>query len=146
MEALDNLTKILEEYLVKKAPALPANIKSLLVQWAPWVALVAVVLGVPGVLAFFGLGAMLYTSPYGGYMVAHSLTYTLAIVVLVVSLVVRGLSVPGLMKRTKSGWNLLYYSTLISAGYSLLAFDFVGLIVGTLVSLYLVFQVKESYK
>ena len=54
---LKQLEDLLSEYLVKKAPALPANIKEAIVNFAPWVTLVVLILTLPVVLAVFGLGA-----------------------------------------------------------------------------------------
>ena len=54
----DQLDKVLSEYLVKKAPALPQEIKDLLVKLAPFFAILVVVLGLPAILTVFGLGAL----------------------------------------------------------------------------------------
>ena len=41
---MKQLNKTLEMYLVKRAPALPKNIKEILVKFAPWLAIIGVVL------------------------------------------------------------------------------------------------------
>lgn len=144
---MEKLTNTIDLYLVKKVPALPKNIKELLVQFAPWITIVAIVFSLPVILAFLGLGAMFYAVSYPGYgMAAAGFNYTLAIIFLIISLVLMGLSVPGLFARSKKGWNMVYYSILVSAVYSLISFNFFSLIIGTLISLYLIFQVREYYK
>jgi hypothetical protein len=45
-----------------------------------------------------------------------------------------------------SAWKLIYYVALVSAVSSLLRFDLFGLIVGTAISLYFLYQVKSYYK
>jgi hypothetical protein len=58
--ALKNLESTLEEYLVKKAPfQLPTNVKEIIVKFAPYLAILGVVMGIPGVLALLGAGTIL---------------------------------------------------------------------------------------
>lgn len=144
---MKNLMATLDTYLAKKAPALPLNIKELLVKFAPWLTILGVILSIPAILAFFGLGALMMSSRYGGYALANSgFTYTLAIIFLVVTAIMRGLAIPGLLAKTKKGWTMLFYSVLVSLVYSLLSFDIIGGLLGALISLYLLFQVREFYK
>ncbi|MDP2672685.1 MAG: hypothetical protein Q8O84_02650 [Nanoarchaeota archaeon] len=144
---MDSLTTTLDSYLVKKAPALPANIKEILVQFAPWIAIMSIVFSVPAILALFGLGALFSAMPYAAYGGASlSFNVILAIVFLIVGAVLKVFALPGLFARSKAGWNFLFYSFLLSAVYSLFTLDFFGLIIGTLISLYLLFQVKIYYK
>ena len=72
--------------------------------------------------------------------------YLINVIFLAVMIVLEALSISPLFKRSKTGWNLLYYSTLLGAVQNLLSFNLGGLIIGTLLSLYLLFQVKEYYK
>lgn len=142
---LGQLETVLDEYLVKKAPALPANIKELLVKFAPYLTIIGVVLAVPAIITLLGLGAVVSTSVYvvGAAVGYH---YYLGILFTVLTLVLEALAIPGLFARSKKGWNLLYYSTLVSAVYALVSLNFFGLIIGTLISLYFLFQVKSYYK
>lgn len=144
---MEQLNKTLELYLVKKAPALPGNIKELLVKFAPWISILLVVLGLPAVMALFGLGAMMYSIPYAGYgMYRAGGGFSLAALFLIATLALQTLAVPGLMKRKVAGWNFIYYGVWVSAVSSLLYGQIVSLIIGTLISLYFLFQVKSLYK
>lgn len=144
---MDVLVKTLDQYLVKKAPALPKNWKDILVKFAPWISILAVVLTLPAILSLLGLGALLSATPYGGYMMAKTgFGFGLGIIFLVVTGILRLLSVSGLLKRQLAGWNFIFYSVLVNAVYDLVSLNFASLIVGTLVSLYLLFQVKSYYK
>lgn len=142
---MDKLEKILAEYLVKKAPSIPTKLKKFIVKVAPWLVIVSVLLSLPSLLALFGwggvMGGMMWRYGYG-----YRSTYMLAMLVLGVSLVLEGLAIPGLLKMKKNGWQLMFYSILVSTVYSLLMGSWGGLIVGTLISLYVLFQVKEYYK
>ena len=144
---MKQLEKTLELYLVKKAPALPKNIKEILVKIAPWLAIVGVVIGLPALLAVFGFSAALSTMPYGGYgMYRVGGGLSLAIIFMIATITLEALAIPGLMKRKMAGWNFLYYAVWVNAVYSLLNYEIVGLVIGTLISLYLLFQVKSLYK
>lgn len=144
---MEQLNKTLELYLVKKAPALPKNVKEILVKFAPWISILMVVLGLPAVLALFGLGAMMYSTPFTAYgMYRAGGGFSLAVLFLVVTLGLQALAVPGLMKRQMAGWNFMYYSVFVNAIYSLLNGEVISLVVGSVISLYLLFQVKSMYK
>lgn len=145
---MNQLNKTLELYLVKKAPALPKNIKEILVKLAPWLTIIGVVLSIPAILAFFGLSAMMSGLPYGAYgmMRAGGGFSLLAALFLVATAVLEALAIPGLMKQKMAGWNFLYWGVLVNAVYSLLSYDIIGMLVSVLISLYLLFQVKSYYK
>lgn len=135
---MDRLTTVLEEYLVKKAPSLPKNIKELIVKYAPILNIISIVISLPVLLPLVGLGALfsVFTGP----------KFLWTSVFLVISLVLRIIAISGLSARTEKGWTMIYYSVLVSALYFLLSFDLGSLIIGTGISLYLIFQVKEFYK
>lgn len=135
----------LEYYFVTKAPfALPDNVKEFIVKYGPWIMVVLLVMTVPGVLFMLGIGAVL--TPFAALASPQaSAQMMVGGVVSVVSLVLEAAAIPGLLKRKLSGWRLAYYATLVSAVYSIITFNVGGLIIGTLISLYILFQVKHKY-
>ena len=151
MKGLAQLEGVLEEYLVKKAPGIPANIKELIVKFAPWLTIIGVVLGVPTVLTVLGLGSMMSTFGLGygvgyGMMGGLGLTYFVGIAFLVATMVLEALAIPGLMKRQMKGWRFMFYAVIVNAVSTLVSFNIVGLILGTLIGMYVLFQVKSYYK
>lgn len=143
------MKKLIDEIdkYVKKVPALPANIKDLLVQFAPWAAILSVVVAIPAVLSIFGMSSYLSAYGMGGYFFARwGMRYTLMVAFLIANLVLRGLSIKGLFVKSIKGWNFLFYSILLYFVYAIFTFDIVGGIISTLISLYLIFQIRESYK
>lgn len=141
---LAQLETTLDLYLVKKAPALPDNIKEIIVKIAPWLTIVGLVLSIPALLALLGLSAVVMplaavTMARGGF------DYVAGIVFLVAILALEAFALPGLFGRKKQGWNLIFYSVLLSAVQSLLSFNLFGLIIGTLIGLYVLFQVRSYY-
>jgi|SRR3989344_6231808 len=142
---LTQLEELLTDYLVKKAPAIPNNIKEAIVQFAPWVVLVIFIITLPIVFAVFGLGAVFAPLSFlGGLRVGTN--YLLTIALSAVQLVLEAMALPGLFKKTKAAWNLVFYATLVGAVQNVATFNLGGLLIGTLLSLYILFQVREYYK
>lgn len=143
---MNKLIETIDKY-VKKVPALPQNIKSLIVQFAPWAAIITVLVSIPSILAIFGAGSYLTAYGLGGGFFSHwTFGYTLMIVFMIANLALRALSIKGLFSRSKGGWMLLFYSILLYFVYSIFSYNIIGGIISTLISLYLAFQVRESYK
>jgi hypothetical protein len=142
---MKELDKMLSD-LFSKLPALPAKAKEVLVKLAPYFAIIGIVLSLPAILALLGLGAL------GGSLMAATGSWgyagsgMLAIVFAVVSVVLLALSVKGLFARSASGWQYLYYNTLVGAAYSLIRVDIAGFVIGTGISLYILFQVRSYYR
>lgn len=139
----DQLDKVLSDYLVKKAPALPKDIKELLVKIAPFFAILAVVFGLPAILAVFGLGALF--TPFAWVAGARTGMYWLFWAIGLVQIILAGMSIKPLFARAGHGWRLMYYSQLVSIISSLSSYNMVSFLFAVL-SLYLLYQVKSSYK
>lgn len=142
-QAPKDLMGFLDFYLVKKAPfQIPDNAKEWLVQYGPWITVVLMVLMLPAVLFVLGLGTALV--PFGGIGYATGFGY-LAIGLLV-ELGLTAASLPGLFARKMSGWKLLFYARVVGLVASLLAGSIVSALVGGLISMYILFQVRPLYK
>jgi hypothetical protein len=137
-QAPKDLIGFLDFYLVKKAPfQLPDGFKEFVVKFGPWIALLLMLLAAPFLLAAIGIGAV--AAVYGSMFLP-------AVIVSCVALVMRGLALPGLFARKMSGWKMLFYSQLVSMLASLLLSQFVSVILGGLISLYVMFQIRSMYK
>lgn len=135
-----------ELYLVKKAPfQLPANVKEMFVKYGPYVAAVLLVLSIPGLLAAFGIGVV--ASPFS-YLsgVKFGLTYNISLITGAISIILSFMSLPGLFKRQLSGWRLSWYASLVSQIGSLVSFQLLSVIIGLLISMYFLYQLKSYYK
>ncbi|MEK7162008.1 MAG: hypothetical protein AAB729_04965 [Patescibacteria group bacterium] len=53
---------------------------------------------------------------------------------------------PGLFARKIQGWRLAYYAVLVSTLGQLLHGDIIGAIIGIVISMYVLFEIKEYYK
>ncbi|MDO8496990.1 MAG: chromate transporter [bacterium] len=142
---MSQLDATLEEYLVKKAPAIPANIREIIVKIAPWLTLLGVIMSIPAILAVLGLGAMMAPLAFLGGMGAGA-AFSISIVFVAITIILEALAIPGLFSRSRKGWDLLFYSALVSAVSSIVTFNIGGLIIGTLLTLYIMYQIKGYYK
>jgi hypothetical protein len=147
--SMNQLESIFEEYLGKKAPEMPDNIKETLVSFAPYLAIVCIVISLPAILAIFSLGAALgpFSALMGAsYMMSYGIGYYVGVVGLIIAAVLNALAIQGLFKRSMGAWRLMYYSSLVSFVASVLQGSFGGAIIGGLIGLYILFQVKNKYK
>lgn len=149
--ALSKLEVTLEEYLVKKAPfQLPGNVKEIIVKFAPYLAILGVVMGIPGVLALLGAGTILAPLGFvGGMMTGRPFLgagFIINVLFLGVMIILEALAIPGLFSRSKKGWTFIYWSALVGVVQNIVSFNIGGLVIGGLISMYFLFQVKEYYK
>jgi hypothetical protein len=138
-----DLIGFLDFYLVRKAPfQIPAAGREWIVQYGPWIAVVLLVLSLPAALFVLGVGTTLM--PFGGW--GYATGFGMAAVALIIHLALMVLSLPGLFARKMSGWKLMFYAQIVSAVSSILAGSILGGLLGALISLYILFQVRGLYK
>ena len=141
-QAPKDLVGFLDFYLVQKAPfQIPGEIRELLVKFGPWIALVLLVLSLPGLLLVLGLGTAFM--PFGG--VGYSSGFGILTVALLAQIVLLGMALPGLFTRKQSSWKLLFYSQLVGIVSSLLTGSIVWALIGGLIGLYILFQIRALY-
>jgi hypothetical protein len=157
MKQLQPLLKTLDENYAK-APALPKKWTDLIVNFAPWLALLGGVLGlifgVMGLLASLSLfGLLASVAPLGVYGATYGPQYIFAVVVGALVLLATGvlslLAYPALKARKEKGWNLMFYVLvlgIVSSIASLNVFSIVMSLVVALIEYYILYQVKAYYK
>lgn len=141
------LVEVLEQ-LFSNAPALPKNAKEGLVKITPILALIFGILGILGGIS--GLGILTVASPlmmFGGVegMSAYGGGFIAALLWLASSVVLLA-AFPGTTARKRNGWDMLFWSEVISVAGSLVSLSFVSGIIGGLIGFYLLFQIKSFYK
>ena len=142
---LKELEGFFHKYLFEKVPyKIPEDIKEFIVKYGPWINLVLLVLALPIVLAAFGLS--LFALPFVVVMSpTHSLYGFIIWIITIVGFVIQIMALPGLFARAIKSWYLIYYATLINAFSALVSQNFFGFIIGTALSLYVLFQIKDKY-
>jgi hypothetical protein len=147
---MDQIEKFLEDFFTKKITyKLPENAKEVIVKIAPWVTIIVLVMALPAILAIFGLGSY-FAGMAAIAGVGLGPWYYLGLIVLVAQVVLMAISVPGLLNKTKKGWQFIYYSNLVSAVHSVFfSYNLGGIIwalLGSAIGFYLIFQIKSYYK
>lgn len=142
---LTKIDQFLTKYLVNQAPEIPASAKESIVKYSPYLTLLLILISFPAILTALGIGAMFAPVAYmGGIRTGFSFSF--GWLTLLASIILEILAVKGLFKRQLSAWKLVYYATLLNGLYNLFRFDLGGLIIGTGISLYILYQVKSYYK
>lgn len=143
---LNEMEKFFDTYLHQKvAFKIPEQGKEWIVTYSPWIDVVLLVLALPVILAAFGLG--LFVMPFAAVFAPFSSLYGIIHwLIALASFILQVAALPGLFHRSLRSWYLVYYAVLLSAVSSLLGRDIFGLIIGTAISLYILFQVREKYK
>ncbi len=143
---MNEIERFLKTYLHDKAPFhFPPSVKEFLVKFGPWFTLIAILISIPALLIAFGLTTIVM--PFAAQVAARSGGY--AIVGIIFSLASLGLgafALPGLFARKIQGWRLAYYAVLVSTLGQLLHGDIIGAIIGIVISMYVLFEIKEYYK
>ena len=106
-----DLVGFLDFYLVKQAPfQIPDGGREWIVKFGPWITVVLLILTLPILLVALGLGAILI--PFGG--VGYASGFGLLTIFVIVELGLMIAALPGLFARKMAGWQLLFYSQLVS--------------------------------
>lgn len=126
-----------------KLPALPKGGRDTLVRISPWLALIFGILGVVfGVIALIGSTVLTPLLFVGG---AHPSGLLLASLIGLVGSVLLLVAYPGLKARKLQGWNMLFWSEVVSLLGAIIAISISGVIV-SLIIFYLLYQIKAAYK
>jgi hypothetical protein len=135
----NDLIASLEKFF-KQLPALPDNVRGALVNLAPWLALIFGILGVVVGLGALGLSPL---ALLGG--IDASFLVLISGVVSIVASVLMLMAYPKLVKRQYKGWELLFWSEVVSTVSAVLSLS-LGSVLGVLIGFYLLFQIKNLYK
>lgn len=128
-----------------KLPPLSKNVRETLVSLAPMLALIGGVLGLLVGLSGLGLSTLLAplavltgtAAAWGGAFVAAA--------ILIVSSIMLFLAYPGLKAHKLAGWKMALWSEVVWLVWAVVSVS-VGAVLGSLIALYLLFQVKSYYK
>lgn len=142
---MNKLIETLNVWFGEKAPALPIAAKEWLVKAAPYLVIIGIFVGASTALAIFGLGFGSISALIRISGVSLTGTFALHAALLILALVLQIASLPGLFKRTASGWNLTFYGAVVSLISGLLSGSLWGAVISGLISFYLIFQVRSYY-
>lgn len=134
--AVPQVEALLEEHLGDRAKLLmPEQWRENFVKGFPWIALMFTPFHFAAVIFLFGvtaLASLVGHFSWGGALLSGAV------------LVCDAIALPGLFKRTRSGWAFLLYAQVIGVVSDLLSFSMFGLLIGTAI-LWIAFQVKYKY-
>lgn len=136
---LGQLETFLDEYMIKKAPfQIPMSGKELIAKIAPYLVILGIIFAIPATILVLVVSPLLVLG--GGAMAIISLLFSLA------ALVLEAIALPGLFKRTRGAWRLMFYAMIVSIVGSIVGLHLVNAIIGAIIGGYILFQIKEVYK
>jgi hypothetical protein len=137
-----DLIGFLDFYLVRKAPfQIPEGGKEAIVKYGPIVLVILLLISIPAILVILGIGT--FFVPFGG--LPYATGFGAASLFLLIEIGLEIAALPGLFARKMSGWRLLFYGRLLAIVYGFLILAWLSAIVGGLISMYILFQVREKY-
>ncbi len=148
MKYVEQIETSLEEIFGKKAPEMPKKAKEVIVEISPYLVVLMLLLSLPGILALFGIGTYMTSWMHMGYGFGNIFRFNVLINLVVsgVVVVMTLMAVPGMFKKEKRAWKLMFWLSLVSAVGALLRLDLGSLIIGSALSWYVLFQIKSYYK
>jgi len=142
---LADFINTLDLYFGKKAPTMPENIKELIVKYSPYLSIIMLVLTLPAILFAFGITGLIMPFAYANSF-RTGFSFSFSALISLVAMALEIAAIPGLFKRTKKSWEYLFYASLVGLLSSLLSLNLSSLIIGGVISFYILFQVRSYYK
>lgn len=140
---LQQLEDLGDQYLLKRLPALPDQVREVIALIVPWLVILGVIFSVPTFAAFLGIN-------WFGGMGAMSVSYRFVNVVFTtltfVAVIFQAIAIPGLLRRDRSGWQWLFIASLISLVASLFSITPFFSILFVVIGFYLLFQIKPLFR
>lgn len=143
-EYANDLATKLDSFFVGSLPALPDNAKEFIVKFSPYLTLILAVMFLPILLAALGIGAFFLPFSFLGG-VGTGVGYMIGMVFAFGAMTLQFMALPGLFKRERKAWNLIYYASLLSILNNLFSAGIGSSALSAFISFYFLFQVKSKY-
>ncbi len=131
-----------EQYFVKKAPfQLSGSTKEWIVKYGPYITMVIIILAIPTLLVLLGITGVFLPFAFA----AGAGSVWIGSISALITIALQIYALPHLFKRSKIGWNFLFYAALVSVVGALLNLDLIGFILGIVIDGYFLFQIRSYY-
>lgn len=132
------IEKELLPLFTEKAPfQLPTEWKEGLVKYSPYIMMILAPLAILAI----GIGALLSIFS----LLTVNFLGTISLVLMLISIVLDLMAIPGLFATSRAGWTLVYYAWLLSILSNLLDLSIFSAIAGFLIGGFFLFQVRNYY-
>lgn len=142
---LDDIEDILNKYLNEKAPHIPPEAKENIVKYLPYAVMVFILAQIAAILAFFHINTLFEGLGYL-YSTSEGIIGIIGLIVLSGAIAFESIALPLLFKNIRYGWKLLLYAVLLTQVNDIINLNIINLIFSGLLILYVLFQVRESYR
>lgn len=141
---VDELEKKLDEFFNKKVWQMPKKAREIIVKILPYLAVLSLLVIIPTVLSLIGFSILTPFAYMKGMRVG--LSYSVSILFTLICGILAITIIPGLFKKQMKAWRIMFWISLINAVSSLLKMNLGELVIGTGLTWYVLFQIKEYYK
>jgi hypothetical protein len=148
MKSLNDLAKTLDQSYAK-LPSLPKGINDFIVQVSPWLALIFGILAILSALGISGTSSVLLPFAVAMGVGRYAFVAIISTIVLLMQGVIELIAFPPLKARKERGWNLMYYSLILSVVSSIVTLNvgsIISSLIGALIGYYFLYQIKSYYK
>jgi hypothetical protein len=141
--ALGSIEHQLEQLFAKVPFHIPENWRQTIAKISPWITLVLMILALPLILAALGLS--LFVTPAAvATGTSLGVGYWIGWVFILASIILEAVALPGLFKRSIKGWRFVFWSYILMVISHIFTFS-IGGIVGDIIGLYILFEIKNQY-
>ncbi len=144
----NQIHKILRDWFVGKAPALPKDTIDMITKYLAYIQLIPVILAIInifGVLNIFNFYGAYNTYSYI-FNTQNPIILIARIGLLILTIVFGILSYSPLKKLQYSGWKYFYWGVWVNLALSLLVFDVFSILIGGGIGFYVAMQIESRYK
>jgi len=147
-DPLDGVEAVFGKFLVEKAPfMLSSGARGFVSTVVPYVTAIWAVFAAKGIFVGLYGPAWLGTFRMRRLFVGGNLSGSLLSAVLIISVVIAFSAMPGLFRRSRRGWRLLFISTLTTFfGSMLFAPGQIGTVLLMISVWYILFQIRDFYR
>jgi hypothetical protein len=143
-EMVNELEMKLDKFFNEKVWQMPKKAREIIVKVLPYLAVLSLLAIIPMILSLLGLTMLTPFVYMKGMRVG--LSYSVSILFTLVCGILAVVIIPGLFKKQMKVWKIMFWMSLINAVGAILKMDLGSLIIGTGLSWYVLFQIKEYYK
>ncbi len=138
---LQTLEDLGDQYLLKRAPSIPDQVREVIALIVPWLVIIGVVFSVPLFASFLGIG---WFGSVSGF--SYSFINVISTVLGMVTVVLQACGIPGLLRRDRVGWQWLFAAGIVSLISVPFAVSPFFSLIGVSIGLYLLFQIKPLFR
>ncbi len=133
----------LEKFFAKAPFHIPEKWRHTIAKVSPWITLIVLILALPLILGALGLSIIAAPAIFASGH-SYGAAFWIGWVIILASLILEAVALPQLFKLKIGGWRLVFWAYLLLVVSHIVTLDIVSLI-GDVIGLYILFEIKNQY-